>query len=153
MLSIFLWCKQLLTSGKYKEVLLLLYYILRRLIPLSEGAPSRFHLYILMHTPYCHILSSTTLFCSEKSHLCVYVCMYYRVNFYFPLNPWIVLLGTTFWNTAENRLGWCCCHCIPVTAITKKWVWIFVPVSPSGSDIIPGFFLSLYSLLQMMGLD
>lgn len=123
------------------------YYILRRLIPLSEGAPSRFHLYISMHTPYRHILSSATLFCSEKSHLCMYVLQYFS-----PLNLWIVL-GATFWNTAGNCLGWCCCHYIPVAALIKMWVWISVPVSLSGSDKIPSFFLLLYSLLQIMGLN
>lgn len=60
--------------------------------------------------------------------------MYDRVDFYFlALKPRIVLLGAAFRNTAENRLGRCCCHNIPVTVLTKK----------VGLDLCPGIFEQL----------
>lgn len=129
-------------------------YILRRLIPLSEGAPSRFYLYILMHTPYCHLLSNATLFCSEKKaiYLSVYVCTKRLISI-FPTQPLDRSSWSHFLKHTENSPGWCCCHSIPRMLIIKKRVWIFVPVLPSGSDKIPACFLILCSLLQIMSLD
>lgn len=121
-------------------------YILR-LTPLSEGAPSRFHLYILMHTPYCHILSSETLFCSKKSHLCMYV-----LQCFFPTQP----LDRSWSHSLKHSWELSGLVLLPLyslAAMMKTWVWISVPVSPSGSDKMPGFFLLLYSLLQIMGLN
>lgn len=120
------------------------YYILRRLIPLSEGDPRRFHLYILMHTPYCPIFSSAPFF-SEKSHLCTYVCTTGLISTF-----WHSSLGSFFLeqlSETQLRTVWA-----GVAAITfqwlclpKKWVWISVPVSLSSSDEIPVSFFHLTS--------